>query len=360
MGGSSTRTKLYTGAAALGLVFASTGVALSSTVAFAADASTVFTYTGASQKFVVPTNVCSVTIAALGAQGGAGAPANHGEGPELEGADAPPPVIFPGGLGGSATSTVAVTPGETLTVNVGGQGAPGAKPQYGGDGPSTAGPGGAGGWNGGANGGDGTWGGGGGGGGGASDVQQGGTSLSNRIVVAGGGGGTGGYVGDSEYDPQPIGGVGGNPATKGGDGLSDPAEASIAGGGGPGTSTSGGAGGTGSVAVGQDPIPPQNGLPGLAGTGGVGASDVALASFAGGGGGGGGLFGGGGGGIGYYPGGGGGGGYSLGDSSAAGVRSGDGQVTITAVTGTCKAPPTTSTTSTTSTTIPQPTTRCRS
>ncbi|HYF45630.1 MAG TPA: glycine-rich protein, partial [Acidimicrobiales bacterium] len=138
-----------------------------------------FEFTGASEDFVVPADVCEVTIEAFGAQGG---PGNAGEEP---------------GLGGSATASIAVTPGETLVVTVGGQGAPGqpeetveaasdadvegASPEGGG------GLGGAGGFNGGGDGGgnaeneDG-----GGGGGGASDVRQGGDGLEHRVVVGGG------------------------------------------------------------------------------------------------------------------------------------------------------------------------------
>ncbi|MCW5853849.1 MAG: hypothetical protein KIT87_27525, partial [Anaerolineae bacterium] len=128
--------------------------------------SQVFDYTGAEQIFIVPARVTSVTITALGAQGGAS-------------------FSIPGGLGGETVATISVTPGQTLYVYVGGIGGTG----------SFAG-GGTGGFNGGASGGSTIAGGpGGGGGGGASDVRQGGNTLANRVVVAGGGGGAGGGLG---------------------------------------------------------------------------------------------------------------------------------------------------------------------
>jgi hypothetical protein len=116
-----------------------------------------FTYTGAVQTFVVPDCETSIAVDAFGAQGGTGAAA--------------------GGLGGRAQATIAVIPGETLLVYVGGAGA-------------TI-----------NNNGDGGFNGGGGvveccgtapsgAGGGASDVRRG-AALEGRIVVAGGGGGGG-------------------------------------------------------------------------------------------------------------------------------------------------------------------------
>ncbi|HEX7368075.1 MAG TPA: VCBS repeat-containing protein [Candidatus Saccharimonadales bacterium] len=112
---------------------------------------TTFSYTGAAQSYVVPAGVTSVQVEAWGAQGG-------------------PASTTSGGLGGYAQATVPTTPGETLSVYVGGA----ASSSYGG-------------FNGGGTNAGGTF----GGGGGASDVRQGGTALTNRIVVAGGGGGGG-------------------------------------------------------------------------------------------------------------------------------------------------------------------------
>jgi len=66
--------------------------------------STTLAYTGGPQSFVVPAGVTQVTITAYGAQGGTDC------------------YQFTGGLGASVTATIAVTPGETLDVEVGGMG----------------------------------------------------------------------------------------------------------------------------------------------------------------------------------------------------------------------------------------------
>lgn len=163
---------------------------LAGAVAFsslAAEAATItFNYTGAQQTFVVPAGVTTVHIDAQGAAGWSG-PSNAG------------------GLGGSASGNLSVTPGETLYVYVGGQGtaAIGVDVPMGG------------GFNGGGNGmnnsvspnvv---------GGGGGASDIRKGGTALANRVLVAGGGGGAtenGGEVGGAGGGL--VGGSGGNGST---------------------------------------------------------------------------------------------------------------------------------------------------
>ena len=126
-----------------------------------------FTFTGGVQTFVVPAGVTLLQVDVFGAQGGQG--------------DAS------GGKGGRVETTIAVTPGETLSLIVGGAGG-----NSGGSGQP-----GPGGFNGGGNGGRGdsvfspTGAFFGGGGGGASDIRRGGTALANRIVVAGGGGGGG-------------------------------------------------------------------------------------------------------------------------------------------------------------------------
>ena len=72
-----------------------------------------FAYTGGEQSFVVPAGVCSVTVDAFGAEGGAN-PSTDTLGGSIP------------GLGGEATATITVTPGETLTVVVGGEGVGGA------------------------------------------------------------------------------------------------------------------------------------------------------------------------------------------------------------------------------------------
>jgi hypothetical protein len=189
-----------------------------------ACAPVTFGYTDGAQELVVPTGVTQITITA---EGGSGS-------------------IWAVG-GASVTATVAVTPGETLAIYVGGAG---ADPK--------------GGFNGGGAGGTGAVGTG-GGGGGASDVREGGSALSNRIVVAAGGGGTAGNGG---------GAGGATMGAAGGDGASS----SIAGGGG-GTQSAGGT---------------SNATPGILGFGGAGGSPPPETG-AGGGGGGGGYYGGGGG-----------------------------------------------------------------
>ncbi|HEY1071806.1 IPTL-CTERM sorting domain-containing protein [Brevundimonas sp.] len=238
--------------------------------ATAAQAQTTlnFSHTGAAQPWVVPAGVTSVTIVAEGAQG-------FDSGAVL------------GGRGGRATGVLAVTPGETLQINVGGRGvaAVGSGVIMGG------------GFNGGGNGvnngpssvvv---------GGGGGASDVRQGGTALADRKIVGAGGGG-------STANGTPGGNGGGLVGADGG----------VAGGGSIGTGGTQAAGGT---------------IGGALGVG--GHATVASTPWVGGGGGG------------YYGGGvssahsGGGGGSSYlggvtGGSTVAGVRAGDGLVSITYV-----------------------------
>jgi glycine rich protein len=255
--------------------------------------SQTFAFTGAPQTFTVPDEVTSITIDAFGAEGGG----------SESGAV--------GGRGGKASATIAVTPGEILEINVGGQPSPG-NPAIGG-----------------FNGGGGT----GtsicpelcsiaGAGGGASDVRQAGTTLSDRVVIAGGGGGGGGPNPPCTGDGGPGGGTTG-----------DDAGACFTAHGKGGTQLAGGAAGTGGF----------NGTGGSAGTGGTSASiitnDQNLSYGHTGGGGGGGLFGGGSGAgfAGGAPGdaftaGGGGGGSGFtpsGTGMTNGVREGHGQVTIT-------------------------------
>jgi len=227
--------------------------------------SQTFNFTGAAQQFIVPAGVTSLTVDAYGAQGGNA-------------------LFATGGQGGRITATITVSPGETLTVNVGGQGQSVSTNATGG-------------YNGGGDGG-GT--GAAGGGGGASDVRRGATLL----VVAGGGGGAG--------HNSNNGGAGGG--TTGGNGSSGTGDG---GGGGGGTQVGGGSGGAG-VWGGTTG---GNGSSALGGTGGNG----------GGGGGGGGYFGGGGGGgslESHSGGGGGGSSFPAGATHQQGVRSGNGLVVI--------------------------------
>jgi pimeloyl-ACP methyl ester carboxylesterase len=247
-----------------------------------------FLYTGSPQTWIVPAGVTSITVDVQGAQGGA----------------SPTVPSILGGLGGRVQTTLSVTPGEALTIYVGGKG---------GDFISlnTAGPGG---FNGGGAGGidnvDGN--GPASGGGGASDIRQGGTDLGHRVVVAGGGGG-------AECCTDANGGAGGGLVGMDGGtfGTSTPGLG--------GTQTSGGAGGGGCNGV---------GTAGTLGQGGVGGNG----NRAGGGGGGGYYGGGGGGGCLYGSGGGGGSSYSAGTNTihTQGFQSGDGQVTISVVSSATK------------------------
>jgi hypothetical protein len=202
-----------------------------------------FDFTGAPQSFVVPTGVTSLRVDVVGAQGvgpGAG--------------------FSPGGSGGRVQATLPVTPGETLTIMVGGTRAL----------PSD----GSGGFNGGGDGGNGGW-----GGGGASDIRRGATWL----IIAGGGGGAGrGAGGPFGAFASGVGGPGGG--LVGGDGT----VSGLAGKGG--TQSSGGAGGNAAPGA----IPGSPGTPQLGGNGGAGVNDPFVRQ--GGAGGGGGYFGGGGGG----------------------------------------------------------------
>lgn len=142
----------------------------------AAQTTTVpFNFTGAEQTWVVPPGITSVLIKAYGAQGGNGNVV----------------VVGTGGRGGYAAGFLAVTPGQTLYIYVGGQGSTEN------DNNSTTS--GGGGYNGGGNANGAT---GGvlsaprrrGGGGGASDVRSGGNALVNRVIVAAGGGGGGNLI----------------------------------------------------------------------------------------------------------------------------------------------------------------------
>jgi hypothetical protein len=132
-----------------------------------------FSYTGSTQTFVVPNGVGFLTMEAWGAQGGANWVNNTN-------------------FGGYAKGNFSVTPGQTLTIFVGGQAT------------STIG-----GYNGGGTG-EGL----GRGGGGASDVRIASFTLNDRVIVAGGGGGAGYWS-----SLHVVGGVGGG--LIGGDGYRD-------------------------------------------------------------------------------------------------------------------------------------------
>ncbi|HTU74844.1 MAG TPA: hypothetical protein VMG38_15115 [Trebonia sp.] len=249
--------------------------------------------------FTVPPGVRSATFTVEGAQGGASAAGAAG------------------GRGGKVSAVLPVTPGQSLQVNVGGQGQASSAS----GGPDN-----------------------GAGGGGSSDVRGGLSGLASRLLVAGGGGGAGGSRGTT--DAHDVGGAGGWGG--GGGGAAGAPHGAQAGRGA--SASSYGAGGTGmngwsgapggiySGGIGASPLPiavPGGG--GAAGWGGgaLGGSGGRWSGCAGGGGGGG-WFGGGGGGATNCSGGGGGGGggsnyicpCASGGSSAAGFRSGQGQVMV--------------------------------
>ena len=250
-----------------------------------------FDFTGGEQTWQVPEDVCAVDILANGASGGDGVAGFDGAPVPERGRPALPQT--PGGVGGSALGTLDVTPGETLSIYVGGQGEAG---EFGVSGrvPVQS----PGGWNGGGDGGDGLDASG-AGGGGASDIRQGGNALEDRVLVAGGGGGSGAFSHQIEPDGEGAGariplsaGLGGD---GGGDGVPDGENGEDALGGATGgkgaTQTAGGAMGVGSP----------NGSDGTSGTGGAGGGGNTLATLGGGAGGGGGYFGGGGGAGGAKP-----------------------------------------------------------
>jgi hypothetical protein len=278
-----------------------------------------FGFTGAAQTFDVPAGVSSISVDARGAEGGAGGFGSF---------------HTAGGGGARVQGTLALIPGSTLQVNVGGQG-PGNGAE-------------AGGFNGGGYGGSGGSGNSfiaAGGGGGTSDIRDGADGLSDRLLVAAGGGGGGGYGLADGTSGATAGGPGGASSADGTGGESTTDGT----GGGPGLAGGGGAGGSGGAAGsgGGPPPPPGHSGPvsGLAGgAGGAGGGGNGGGSgFPGGdgGGGGGGYYGGGAGGSGggsaldfLGGGGGGGGGGSNYTGSATGVtitegfQSGHGQVTI--------------------------------
>ncbi len=225
-----------------------------------AGGSVPFTSPGTTTDWIVPTGITSISVKAWGAGGGGG---GGGRNTANTGGD--------GGAGAYATTSLSVTPGETLHVTVGSGGG-------GGGGSSSSGAG--------------------GGGGGFTRIDRGGTTL---IVAAGGAGGGGG---GRTTGAGAAGGGGGDTTGQDGDSYS-----SAGGGGGAGGAT-GGSGGTGGrnsgssgssllggdgadgrSSQGNDGGESNGGTPG----GGAGGARDIVNYYAGGGGGGGGYAGGGGG-----------------------------------------------------------------
>lgn len=162
-------------AAALGLAAAlCTAVLwtlLSSASAAPSNVTKTFSTTGAEQTFAVPDGVTSLDVVAVGGRGGPGV------------------VGAPGLFGAVLSARLAVTPGQILFVEVGGNGAVFS-----------------GGFNGGHQGGAGGYVG--GGGGGATDIRTT-TTEGSRLITAGGGGGGGGGFGTGAFGIPVPGGAGG-------------------------------------------------------------------------------------------------------------------------------------------------------
>lgn len=175
------------------LLFACLGIAQS----LKAQTTQTFEYTGDVQTFVIPNCVSEIIITCYGAQG------SDGTGTSVS-------IGGTGGLGAVVSGVYLVTPGQQLSLFVGG-----------------AAVGSSGGYNGGGNGIQNS-----GAGGGASDVRVGGVSLENRIMVAAGGGGGGNSGQRSSGDISII--PGGNGGAAGENGLD-------------GASSSGGGGGFGAI-----------------------------------------------------------------------------------------------------------------
>lgn len=234
----------------------------------------IYEYTGELQFFTVPSNVCAVRIRAVGARGGN-------------------VLNFTGGLGAEVIGTFPVTPGETLTVLVGGAGIDSNV------GNSAGGGGGSFVWR----------------GNGFLDLAA--NPMGNLLIAAGGGGG-GGISGS--------GGSGGNNSS-----------GNVHGGAGGFSIIVGGAGGIGGIGT------TINGTNGGFGGGGGGGGGGEFPPAGGGGGGGGFAGGGGGGALGFFPppaGGGGGSSFihpsAINTFAASGVGTGNGIVEINLLTS-CSA-----------------------
>lgn len=256
-----------------------------------------YNYTGSIQTYTVPACVTSITLDLKGAQGGASNGCGNG----------------PGGLGANIIGTFAVTPGQTLSILVGGVGSNG---QY----------------NAGGGGGSFVWINGpntllaaaGGGGGGASYVGSGASGSATTVPTNGVG------IGSA---PGGVGGNGGSQGTLCYNSASGSGGAGFTGNGGSSSCGNGGTGGTAILSGGAGGVAGVSGGAGGYGGGGGSAGNCGA-------GGGGGGYNGGGGGNGqssspYWGSGGGGGSYNIGtaQTNTAGVQSGNGVVILTPIGG---------------------------
>lgn len=223
----------------------------------AAPVQAVFPFTGRPQTWTAPVGVTQATFMLQGASGGIGSPG----GPAAA-----------GGFGATVRATLAVTPGQTYTLFVGGAGGSGEP----------------GGWNGGGAAGGNASAPESGSGGGATDLRTGGSGAppSARLLVAAGGGGGGGSGPNMQVNG--AGGAGGSAQQNGAGGET----IGTSGGGGGGLTL--GAGGT----LGRGPTTGAAGGAAIGAAGGAGAAQPAARAGGNGGGGGGGWTSGGGGGSG--------------------------------------------------------------
>jgi len=256
-------------AGAVGLIVlgiaATGGRAPAASIAAGPGTTETFSYVGKEpQKAVVPAGVDAIELRVLGGDGGTAFGVPSGDG-------------YPLGAGAQVKGRLAVSPGQVLTVYVGGYGGAGAR--------GGSEPGGPGGWGGtGAGGSGGTSGTRSGGGGGGSSMV---TLDGRRMVVAGGGGGAGG---GGFIDPADKGGPGGGtgpgadagsdgkgPGAGKGGGGADNGDSSNGGNGGGGKNLGGGGGGGGSGVVGGSGGTGSTSGGGGGGGGGGGSSFVAPA-----------------------------------------------------------------------------------
>jgi IPT/TIG domain len=241
---------------------------LAPSVPVAASQGMSFNYTGGEQSFTVPAGVTTLDVLLVGAAG-------------ARGPSSPPGTGGQGGFGAQLSGTIAVTPGNTLFVEVGGPGSPLGAASFNGGGGSIGGS----------------------GGGGASDIRTCsisgvacpgifGSLLTRLVVAAGGGGGGGAGVTSSGAGGNGGGGGAGVGVFTSGGGTAGEAVNGAAGGGGGGPAGGIGGGSAGTAGTGNPPGTAGGiGIYGTAGPGGGGN----VQGGAGGGGGGGNAGGGGGG-----------------------------------------------------------------
>ena len=196
-----------------------------------ATSSQTFSYSGSVQNWTVPAGVTSIMIEAYGAQGESGVGG----------------IVGIGGLGAMASGELSVTPGDVLSIYVGGSDGFNGGGNPGVSGPNISGH-----------------------GGGASDIRVAPGTVNDRVLVAaGGGGGAGGPQGSCASGPGGNGGNGGDINL--GDSGSIGSGCGLGGNGGNGaTDTVGGNGGAGNSNCGDTGGTGTNGILAIGGTGGDG------------------------------------------------------------------------------------------